>query len=137
MHAFVAIGKPLVTTGRKATGRGGNREGFWAFKYAGKHVEGFGKFGLETQRIVGADVYGGTWDGTYEYEADGNFFHLELSVNNPAGAVNVVSGPVGPDGRVEVLKLDLPNDFEDQEILLDTYLCTFKVYCKKIRDWAD
>ena len=58
-----------------------NKEGFWTFRYAGNHGSGYGMFALETGIIVGADVMGGTWDGTYEIVD--KHFHLDLAVTSP------------------------------------------------------
>ncbi|MDE0942145.1 MAG: hypothetical protein OSB58_06865 [Alphaproteobacteria bacterium] len=112
-----------------------NREGFWTFRYAGNHGSGYGMFALETGIIVGADVMGGTWDGTYEIVD--KHFHLDLAVTFPPGTTDVITGATSTTEHTERLTLALPNDFEERDITVQTSRGPLAVNCRKIRGWPD
>lgn len=70
------------------------REGFYAIGFAGVAEEGFGILVLDTDVIVGADVAGVKYDGTYEYNSRTEKLDISVTLTIPAGVGLVTGAPV-------------------------------------------
>ena len=115
----------------------GNKEGFWAVQYAGPFGSGFGMLALDTQIVVGADAFGGIWDGTYAFDNGRNAFDVVLTLKFPPEVVSAVTGQGGAGAHEETITFSLPNDFDEQTISLSTNLGPVNAKFRKIRDFPD
>ena len=62
------------------------KEGFYRIDYVGTVGRGFGIIVLDTQVVVGTDMAGGLYDGTYQFNPDTNMLEAKIKVTIPAGA---------------------------------------------------
>lgn len=111
--------------------------GFYSVQYAGRGGNGMGMVVLKNGQIVGADVYGGKFDGKYEAGSPGNIL-AHLRVELPAGAVSALTGRGGVGPLVENWSTELPAEIgAPRKLTLKTSLgLPLEVMVAKVRDLA-
>lgn len=115
-----------------------SKEGFWSVQYDSRYGNGFAMIALETQRVVGADCFGGSWDGTYEYDPRGDQFHVTLTILMPSGIISALTGAEAPlGGSAEKIEFAMPNSFDEQPLKLRTETGELNAKLRKIRNWPD
>jgi hypothetical protein len=89
--------------------------GFYAAYLTGIASQGFVMLIFRDGTIVGVDVGGVTYDGTYS--DTGNGFAVELNVSVPPNTPLVQGVSSGPQGDKSLLKFQLPMDFLAQPFI--------------------
>jgi hypothetical protein len=87
------------------------KEGFWRVGYGNEAGGGWAVIVLDTGVVVGADSWGGMWDGVYEFDPRTNEIDMELSVVFPPQVFSAVTGQASVRGHKETYSFALPNDF--------------------------
>ena len=77
------------------------REGFYRVDYQGIAGLGFAIMVLDTGIVIGADVTGGVYNGTYEWNDQTQLLDVTASGRVPEG-VQLVQGVVAPAGGLEL-----------------------------------
>ena len=81
------------------------KEGFYSINYTGTTGSGFGLITMDTGVIVGVDITGIEYDGTYEYDEGSKMIEAKIAAKVPIG-VNLVTG-VLPDRNFD-FKISFP-----------------------------
>jgi len=84
-------------------------DGFYAAYLTGAVLQGFAMLVFRNGKIVGADVGGVQYDGTYVDSGTG--FLVKLKVEIPPNATLIQGVTVGPQGDSSELDFRLPADF--------------------------
>jgi hypothetical protein len=114
------------------------KEGFWRVGYRNEFGGGgWALIVLDTGQIVGVDAWGGTWDGTYEYDPRNNNITMRLTVALSPEAVSTVTGRSSPTGHTETCPpFTVPNDLgAEAPFALTIQGVHFAALFKKIRDF--
>ena len=77
------------------------REGFYRVDYQGIAGLGFAIMVLDTGDVIGADMMGGVYNGTYEWNDQTQLLDVTASGQVPEG-VQLVQGVVAPAGGMEL-----------------------------------
>ena len=74
------------------------KEGFYSIAFTGQTGDsGFGIIVLDTLRVVGADVTGARYDGTYAYNQQTGLIDVDLKLTVPPGVPLVQDIPARPE----------------------------------------
>jgi hypothetical protein len=112
-------------------------EGFFQIAFTGTAGSGFGMLVLQKGVVVGADVAGASYDGSYtENELTGQL-DFEITMNAPAGVTPVQTGipltsPISLPIKASLLRDDIGTE---KPTLVHTPLGPVNVLFKKIRDF--
>ena len=88
-------------------------DGFYAAYLSAKGGQGFALLIFREGIIVGVDVAGVSFDGTYSEAADGAV-SVFLSVKTPPNVALIQGGTSGPEGLETQLSFQIPLDFTSQ-----------------------
>jgi hypothetical protein len=111
-----------------------NREGFWLVRYIGAADWGFGILVFDTGMVVGADVAGGRYDGTYEYYPKTEMLDIDVTVKIPPN-VRTVQGVVSQEGLTFKVRTSMPRDaWDEKPFVAQTDLGPVNATLKKIRN---
>lgn len=111
-------------------------DGFFRMAYTGTAGSGFGLLVLRNGSIAGADVAGGTYDGTYIENSNTGDIDLRVIMSAPAGITPVQTGvPLTAPMSLPITATLAPADTVNEKIiLLQTPLGPVNVIFKKLRD---
>lgn len=102
------------------------REGFYKVDYAAEaHGEigiGFALLALDTGMVVGADVTGGRYDGSYEWNERTQHLEMVVTAWIPEGVRAVQGHTAGPGGLEFEVRCSFPREPENQVVQADTSL---------------
>jgi hypothetical protein len=90
-------------------------DGFYAAYLTGSVGQGFAMLVFRHGTIVGVDVAGAKYDGTYSETANG--FLIKLKVSLPPNTLLVQGISTGPQGDNPELDFQLPVDFRSQPFI--------------------
>lgn len=90
-------------------------DGFYAAYLTGKVGQGLAMFVLKKGAVVGVDVAGISYDGTYTETADDIAIHLKMSI--PPKTFLVQGITTGPEKEESSLAFRLPRDFLSQPFI--------------------
>jgi uncharacterized membrane-anchored protein YitT (DUF2179 family) len=127
------ISRITEKAGKKRLVRGRKVNGFYAVYYTG--VSGFGNAVLVITGgiVVGADVVGGVYDGSFSQDQDGKF-SASISLTVPAGTT-LVTGQILPNPFTQTITAILPPDFANgQSLPIQTTMGPVNAIFKKLRD---
>ena len=86
------------------------KEGFYSITYAGAGGDlGFGILVFDTGAVVGADVGGVRYDGTYTYNARTQMIDAQLELTVPAGLLLVTGVPAQDDRQIDCVDNKIPH----------------------------
>lgn len=111
-------------------------DGFYQIAFTGTAGSGFGMLVLLNGAVAGADVAGGTYDGTYTEKAEIGEVSLQITMLAPAGVTLVQTGIA----LTSPMSMPISATFTRKEtesgqiVLLHTPLGPVNVLFKKIRD---
>lgn len=106
-------------------------QGFYAIYYTG--IAGFGHavVVLKDGVVTGADVTGGTYDGTYEPAGEG--YDISVALTMPAGTT-LVTGQSIAEPLTQTIKASLPAHFANgSPVAVTTPMGPVNVIFKKLR----
>jgi hypothetical protein len=89
--------------------------GFYAVYMTGSAGQGFAMLVFRNGTIVGVDVSGVKYDGTYRSSENGFFVKLKVSI--PPNTLLIQGVSSGPENDNSELELHLPPDFLEQPFL--------------------
>ena len=112
-------------------------DGFFRIAYTGTAGSGFGVLALRDGSIAGADVAGGTYDGTYTENPKTGEISLQVTMAAPAGITPVQTGvPLAAPITLPITAtFAVADTVSEKPILLGTPLGPVNVIFKKIRDF--
>ena len=112
------------------------KEGFYSIVYQGTMGFGFGMLALDTGVVVGADVAGGTYDGSYAFNPMTNSLDIYVEVSIPAGVSLVQGIAAQPDAYTFPVSFGITRDLgKEQPVTIPTPYGNVAVVLKKIRDF--
>lgn len=85
-----------------------NREGFYSIIFQGRTGWGAGVIVLDTGVVVGADPFGGTYDGTYIYNPATDRLDIDVVVTMAPGTEAVTGVAAGASPVKFPAKLSIP-----------------------------
>jgi hypothetical protein len=108
-------------------------DGFYVAYNTGESGSGLIVIVFQNAIATGADPFGVTYDGNYQFQNDHFYFHIKVSVPPNQGTVQGVSaGPTGLEYDIEFM---LPLNFEELPfIAIQTPLGPVNVRFKKLRE---
>jgi hypothetical protein len=111
--------------------------GFFRIAFTGAHGNGLGVLALHEGSVVGADVGGATYDGSYTENPDARKLEFAITMSMPAGVAPVQTGitlatPVSVSITASLLQDDIGGE---KPSLIQTPLGPVNVLLKKIRDF--
>ncbi len=112
-------------------------EGFYAIYYTGVAGSGLGILVLKDGIIVGADAFGGVYDGQYRENASTGMLEGKLKLSMPGGVPLVTGGPASPDPYTIEFPLVLSPDRGDKPVPVNLPTGPINVVFKKLRDFPD
>jgi hypothetical protein len=112
-------------------------EGFFQIAFTGTAGSGFGMLVLHKGIVVGTDVAGASYDGSYTENAFTGELHFEITMNAPAGVTPVQTGiPLATQISLPINASLLREDIgTEKPTLVQTPLGPVNVLFKKIRDF--
>jgi hypothetical protein len=113
-------------------------EGFFQIAFTGTAGSGFGMLVLHKGVVVGADVAGASYSGSYTENAFTGQLNFEIIMSAPAGVTPVQTGiplatPISLPIKASLLRDDIGTE---KPTLVQTPLGPVNVLFKKIRDFA-
>ncbi len=92
-----------------------SKEGFYQIRYAGQAGQGVGIMVLDTGLVVGCDVVGGRYDGTYNYNQTTDLLDLEVTVWVPPGTWLVQGIPARSEPYTFQARASIPRNFTGEQ----------------------
>jgi hypothetical protein len=90
--------------------------GFYAAYLTGATLQGFAMLVFRNGKVVGVDVGGGKYDGTYA-DSDVGGYAVKLKVSLPPNTALVQGVSTGPQGDNSEISFQLPLDFLSRPFL--------------------
>lgn len=110
-------------------------EGFYVAYMTGMAGNSVILFVLRKGKIVGADIGGMKYDGTYKANPDGEGYKFSVAYVVPAGATLITGAPPSPTPQTIPLTFDLPNQFANGRVItIETPRGLVNAKFEKIRD---
>jgi hypothetical protein len=112
-------------------------DGFFRIAFTGTAGSGFGMLILRSGVIVGADVAGATYDGSYTDNAATQALDFQITMNAPAGITPVQTGIplIEPMNMPLSGSIPLGNIASETPTLVQTPLGLVNVVFKMLRDF--
>ncbi len=93
------------------------KEGFYSISYTSTSgARGFGLIAMDTDILVGVDVGGVEYDGTYQYDPSSGMIEAEVKAKVPSGA-NLVTGAADEDFD---FKINFPRETTNTPFTINT-----------------
>ena len=113
-------------------------DGFYLIHMTGLTGNGVALVVLTDGKIVGSDVVGVTFDGSYAKSPDDDGYTISLSVKAPAGGVLIQGVETGPNGLTYELTAKLPNGFDKVDFVpVSTPLGPVNARFRKLRGMSN
>lgn len=90
--------------------------GFYAAYLTGASLQGFAMLVFRNGKVVGVDVGGGKYDGTYT-DSDVGGYAVKLEISLPPNAALIQGVSTGPQGDSSEISFQLPLDFLSRPFL--------------------
>jgi hypothetical protein len=112
-------------------------DGFFRIAFTGAAGSGFGMLVLHSGVIVGADVGGATYDGSYTVSSATQALDFQITMNAPAGITPVQTGIAltAPISMPITGSIPQENITSETPTLLETQLGPVNLILKKLRDF--
>ncbi|HXV25225.1 MAG TPA: hypothetical protein VED46_13310 [Alphaproteobacteria bacterium] len=115
-----------------------SKEGFYKLEFAGASGVGIGVIVLDTNMVVGCDVGGVVYDGSYERNERTDQLDLKLTLTVPPGMGLVTGVPARDKAHSFWVRTSIPRDFEGTQIFdADTQFGPVRFRIAKIRDFPN
>ncbi len=110
--------------------------GFYAIYYTGVTGSGIGVLAINNGIIVGADMMGGRYDGTYKQGATAGVYDAKIRIIIPPGTSLVTGAIAGTQPLYMDVALTLPENLGgEQPIRVETQTGPVNVIFRKLRDY--
>ena len=110
--------------------------GFYAIYYTGVTGSGLGVLAINNGIIVGADMVGGRYDGTYKQSAIAGDYDAKVRIVIPPGSSLVTGALAGPQPLYMDVVMTLPENLGgEQPIRIETPTGPVNVIFRKLRDY--
>ena len=111
-------------------------DGFYGIYYTGVGGSGIGVLVIKDGLIVGADMVGGRYDGTYRHNAATGNYDAQLRMSFPPGTSLVTGALAGPQPMNLDMTTVLPANLGgEQPIRIATPTGPVNVIFRKLRDY--
>ena len=110
------------------------KEGFYRVDFTGVADWGFGLIALDTGEIVGCDIGGGIFDGTYDFNHGTNTVDATVTFT-ATEAVGLVQGVTLAPGQTFGVRVSFPKDAEGVVVQADTDLGPVNVKMTCLREF--
>lgn len=111
-------------------------DGFYAAYLTGSASQGFAMLVFRNGTIVGVDVAGVNFDGTYVGVPSG--LSVKLTVSTPPNTALIQGATTGPETEISELEFQLPADFLSQPFIrIDGKHGPINAKLTKLRDFHD
>lgn len=112
-------------------------DGFYVGYFTGAAGNGLGMFVFKNGVIIGVDVLGVRFDGTYRLTETSTAYLISAIVTAPAGGQLVQGVSTGPTGLTYQVDATVPVDFENANFLtIPTQFGDVNVRLRKLRGLA-
>ena len=112
------------------------REGIYKVDYQGITGMGFAVMILESGTVTGADVIGGIYDGTYEWNEQTRLLDVALEVAVSEGSVLVMGNVAPPGGLKFGVRCSFPRDPNNQTVSAETDFGPIVVRVQLLRSFS-
>ena len=112
------------------------REGIYKVDYQGIAGLGFAMLILESGTVTGADVTGGFYDGTYEWNEQTRLLDIAVQVDVSEGTVLVMGNAAPPGGLRFGVRCSFPRDPDNQTINAETDFGPIVVRVQLLRSFS-
>lgn len=110
-------------------------DGFYAGYFTAKAGNGLAMFVFREGVIVGSDILGVTFDGSYRLNANRDGFNGRVTITAPPGGTLIQGISTGPEGLVYRVDVEFPLNFNNLPYLkLDTPYGPVNLKLVKVRD---
>jgi hypothetical protein len=89
-------------------------DGFYAMYYSGAIGNGIGILAVKDKIIYGADISGGTYDGTFSHNPTNGQVEIKIRMTFPQGVALVTGAVAGTEPLVIELATTLPANFANE-----------------------
>ena len=114
------------------------KEGFYSIAFTGQFGDsGFGIIVLDTGRVVGVDVGGACFDGTYTYNQQSKLIDVDLTLTVPPGVPLVQGVPARPDEWSFDFKASFPKETNETPVAVDTPFGPVNTIIRYLRAFPD
>ncbi len=97
------------------------KEGFYSIAFTGQTGDsGFGIFALDTSNVIGADVTGARYDGTYAYNQQTELIDADITLTVPPGVPLVQGVPARPEEWSFNFTASFPSEAKETPVGVDT-----------------
>jgi hypothetical protein len=113
-----------------------SKEGFYQIRYAGPAGQGFGIAVLDSGLVVGVDMVGGRYDGTYKYNQTTDQLDLEVTVWVPPGVWLVQGVPAQSEPHIFKASASISRNWTGEQTFTgDTEFGQVVFWLSKLRDF--
>ena len=112
------------------------REGIYKVDYQGITGMGIAVMILESGTVTGADVIGGIYDGTYEWNEQTRLLDVALEVAVSEGSVLVMGNVAPPRGLKFGVRCSFPRDPNNQTVSAETDFGPIVVRVQLLRSFS-
>ncbi len=112
------------------------REGIYKVDYQGIAGLGFAMLILESGTVTGADVTGGIYDGSYEWNEQTRLLDVVVKVAVSEGSVLVTGNVAPPGGLTFGVRCSFPRDPDNQTVNAETDLGPIVVRVQLLRSFS-
>ena len=109
------------------------REGFYKLDYLGRTGMGFAVIALDTDMVVGADPFGGVYDGTFQWNERTQLLDVKVKVKVPEGVWVVQGQTAGPGGLEFDAECSFPRAPDNRPVMARTSLGDVAVQISLLR----
>lgn len=113
------------------------REGFYRIAYGTELGRGLALVAFDTGRVIGTDITGSVWDGTYEFNPANNCIDAKLKLTIPPGVFLVQGVPAQDREHVEEFSVSFPRETPEHQIEVPTSLGAVQAIIKFLRHFPD
>lgn len=111
-------------------------DGFYAVYYTGVTGSGIAVLVINNGTIVGADMAGGRYDGTYSESPTTGFYDAKIKITMPPGTALVTGVLAGPQPLIMEMAITLPANLGgEQPIRMETQTGPVNAIFRKLRDY--
>lgn len=109
-------------------------DGFYAIYYHGQAGPGLGQIQLVNGKIIGSDVTGGVWDGSFAINAVDQFISCEVTIKLPQNVPLATTGLPVQGAEATNMRFKLPLDFASRAFVpLELPIGKVNVRFQKVR----
>lgn len=111
------------------------REGFYLVEYVGLAGAGNAIMALDTGIVIGVDITGGLYDGTFEWNEQTQLLDIDVRVQVPEGVVLAQGNVAPPGGLVFGVQCSFPRNPDNQIVEARTDFGPVNVRVRLLREF--